>query len=205
MEILLRNARPEDAEQAVPLIAETMAGYGVMTLGLGSAELEMRALLHWFVRADNRFSFESCRLAIVNEEVAGLLLVLRGDKLDSLERSLASGVFSLYSPLQLVKVIWRALVLGHSDEADENEFIVAHLAVTQKYQRCGIATLLLNQAVESAKQEGFSRLVLEVEIGNTPAETLYTKFGFNLLKTTEFGRHAAKLQCPGYYKLLKFV
>jgi len=47
--------------------------------------------------------------------------------------------------------------------------------------------------------------VLEVEIGNTPAEELYKRFGFAHLETTQFNRHARVLNCPGFHKLLKLV
>lgn len=205
MEIFLRKARPEDSPQAVPLLAATKAGYGVMTLGLGDETLEMNALATWFVLPGNRFSYEYCWLAIVDGEIAGLLLIFRGDELPKLEGGLVRGIFNIYRSLQIFGMVWRLLILSHTDEANRNEFLIAHLAVAPKFQQKGVATFLLKKAELEARQNKLSRLVLEVEIDNFPAESLYQKFGFIRVHTTRFNRRARILQCPGFHKLLKIV
>ncbi len=205
MSVTLRPARPADAEIAATLIAETMGGYGVMTMGLGSLHREVTILVDWFSRAGNRFSYEYCWLAEIDQKVVGLLLTLPGDKLGQLERSLAKGILNYYSIFEVAQLLWRLMVIGRSDEAEPNEYILSHLAVSEPYRKQGIAGKLIQKAEELAIKNGFSRLVLEVELDNLPAQALYRKHGFELQFITEFGRHARTLACPGYQKLVKIV
>jgi ribosomal protein S18 acetylase RimI-like enzyme len=205
MDFLLRKAIPEDSAQAVPLIAATIAGYGVMTLGLGDEALEMNALATWFALPGNRFSYEYCWLAIVDGETAGLLLIFRGDEIPKLEGGLVRGIFKIYHSMQIFGMVWRLLILSHTGEARRNEFLIAHLAVAPKFQRKGVAQFLLKKAEFETRQNKLSRLVLEVEIDNIPAESLYQKFGFTREHTTRFNRRARILKCPGFHKLVKIV
>ena len=94
------------------------------------------------------------------------------------------------------------MILGHTKEAEKGEYLIAHVAVFDSFRRKGIARALLDQAVLSAREAGFSRVVLEVEIGNAAAVQLYEGYGFVKQFTTEFGRHARVLNCPGYHKML---
>lgn len=203
--LTLRPATPLDAREGAVLIAETMGGYGVMTMGLGSLQREISILEDWFTRPGNRFSYEYSWVAEIDGKPIGLLLTLPGNRLAELERSLSKGILKHYNPFELVQMVWRLMVIGRSDEADKNEYVLAHLAVKEAYRHQGIASRLIQKAEELAVQNGFSRLVLEVELDNLPARTLYQKQGFELQFTTEFGRHAKTLNCPGYHKLFKVV
>lgn len=201
----LRPATPADAVEAAELLADTMGGYGVMTMGLGSLLRETTILQDWFARPGHRFSYEFCWLAELENKVVGLLLTLPGDRLDGLERSLSRGILKYYNPFELVQMVWRLMVIGRSDEAEKNEYVLAHLAVKESFRRKGIAACLINKAEELAVQNGFTRLVLEVELDNQPARILYQKQGFEVQFKTEFGRHARTLSCPGFEKMVKII
>ena len=205
MDVTFHKARPENVDASVELIAATMADFGVMTMGLGSRELELKALRHWFLKTGNRFSREFCTLAVVEGETAGLLLTLRGDRLEHLERTLAEDILKVYNPLQMLHMLWRLMVLGRTEEANRDEYLVSHVAVAPDYRRRGIATALLQRAEMEAKEQGFTKLVLEVEIGNTNAIHVYERFGFATVLTTRFKRREKILGCPGYYQMLKRI
>ncbi len=201
----IRPATPDDAKEAAVLLADTMGGYGVMTMGLGSLLRETRILQDWFARPAHRFSYEFCWLAEVDGKTAGLLLTIPGDRLDELERALSKGILRYYNPLELVQMVWRLMVIGRSEEAEKNEYVLAHLAVKESYRRKGIAAALIQKAEELTAENGFNRLVLEVELDNSPARALYLKQGFEVQFTTEFGRHARTLSCPGFDKMVKII
>lgn len=205
MDITIRKATPADASDAASLLAATMADYGVMTLGLGDSERQINVLSTWFQRPGNRFSYEYSWLALADGKPAGLLLVFGGKDLDRLENALAKGIFKLYHPGELLRMLWRMYVLGHTDEAAKDEFVLAHLAVKEEFRRQGIALYLMEKAVSEAQAHGYGKLSLEVEIGNLPAETLYSRFGFNYMFTTEFSRRAQVLRCPGYHHMVKEI
>lgn len=203
MSLEIRQAETKDVEAASGLLADTMAEFGVATMGIGNLELEMKALRRWYVQKGNRFSHEFCKLATVDGAVAGLLLTLRGDRLAYLESTLTNGLFKIYNPIQVIRMSWRLMVLGRTKEADKDEYLIAHVAVAPEFRRRGIAMLLLAEAGKEAREQGFTKLVLEVEIGNNNAFKAYEKYGFTTVLTTEFKRRAKILGCPGYFKMLK--
>jgi len=205
MDITIRKATSEDAPDAASLLAATMANYGVMTLGLGDPERQVKVISTWFQRPGNRFSHEYSWLALADGKLAGLMLVYGGKDLARLEKALAKGIFKLYNPVELIRILWRLSVLGHTDEATKDEYVLAHLAVKEEFRRQGIAIQLLEKAVSEAQAHGYRKLSLEVEIGNLPAETLYRKFGFDYKFTIEFSRRAQILHCPGYHHMVKEI
>jgi ribosomal protein S18 acetylase RimI-like enzyme len=202
MTLVIAPATPEEAPTAARLLAETMAGFGVAVLGLGDEQLELKAMAKWFAEKDNRFSYQFARIARLDGEIAGLLLCFSGRDAERLSLNCRHSMRQVYGIRQVIKLIWRGMVLGHTREAEKDEYLVAHVAVFEQFRRKGIAKALLDKTAADARIAGFKKCVLEVEIGNTPAITLYHGYGFRTQFTTEFGRHAKLLQCPGYHKMV---
>ena len=200
----LRPAEVKDGPIAAELLAETMGGFGVAALGLGKKDLELSALQKWFSSAGNRFSYQHTTLAEADGSACGLLLGFPGNRLTALELGCARHLFCIYGFFGAFGMVWRNKVLGGTNEADNNEYLLAHLAVDSAHRRKGIGAELIHKAVDAANVAGFSRLVLEVEIGNDPALKLYQKSGFEILHTTEFKR-ADLLNCRGFHKMLKII
>lgn len=202
MTLIITPAKPEDSAMAARLMADTMAGFGVAVLGAGDEQLELRALAYWFKAIGNRFSHEFAYIARWQGEPAGMILGFPGRDAGHLSLACRHSIREVYTWGKLAKLIWRGMVLGHTREAEDNEFLIAHVAVYEQFRRKGIATALLEKAAALAREAGFDRLALEVEIGNTPAIECYQRFGFVTQFTTRFGRHAAMLRCPGYHKMV---
>lgn len=59
-----------------------------------------------------------------------------------------------------------------------NECALSNIAVHPDYRRRGIASALMQNALKYAKLNRVSRLTLEVRLSNTPAISLYRRFGF---------------------------
>lgn len=70
-----------------------------------------------------------------------------------------------------------------------DEFEILNLAVARRFRRLGIASKLLNAALQAARQAGCTRCHLEVRASNLAAQGLYLKHRFQLC-----GRR------PGYYR-----
>jgi ribosomal protein S18 acetylase RimI-like enzyme len=128
-----------------------------------------------------------------------------GARLAALDLGCARQIFSIYGFFGAFGMVWRNKVLGGTKEADKNEYLIAHLAVDPRFRRQGIAKSLIECAVSETQTHGFSRLVLEVEIGNEPAINLYKKMGFSVVHTREFKQYSALLSCPGFHKMLKII
>ena len=55
---------------------------------------------------------------------------------------------------------------------------ITNIAVLPSFRKSGIGSRLLSEAISYCKKNTLSRLTLEVRITNTPARSLYSKFGF---------------------------
>ena len=64
--------------------------------------------------------------------------------------------------------MWRVAGEGH----------ITNLAVKERHRKKGIASMILARLDELARQHNVSALTLEVRVGNTAAQSLYTKHGF---------------------------
>ena len=56
--------------------------------------------------------------------------------------------------------------------------IITSLAVHHDFKRSKIATGLLKDAISISRKHGMAQIVLQVAVGNTAAQKLYSKFGF---------------------------
>ncbi len=63
----------------------------------------------------------------------------------------------------------------------EVESKIMSIAVKKEFRRRGIGSSLLKKAIESTREKGKKRLLLEVRVSNTPAQNLYKKYGFKVI------------------------
>lgn len=59
------------------------------------------------------------------------------------------------------------------------ELQIQNLATLPSMRRCGVAVRLLKHVIERSKAAGLTSIWLEVRVSNTPAITLYERFGFS--------------------------
>ncbi len=69
------------------------------------------------------------------------------------------------------------VVLQHRDFESK----IMSIAVKKEFRRRGIGSNLLKKAIESVKEKGKRRLLLEVRVSNIPAQNLYKKYGFKVI------------------------
>tara|TARA_B000000557_G_scaffold15827_1_gene12275 strand:- start:4276 stop:4707 length:432 start_codon:yes stop_codon:yes gene_type:complete len=80
-----------------------------------------------------------------------------------------------YNKLFIIDDKCIAYLFGHSIE---EEFHLNNLSVCKKYQKQGIATLLLNDVIQYSINSDISKILLEVRCDNYAAINLYEKFKF---------------------------
>ena len=205
MSLNIRPAKPGDALIAAALLAETTGEFGVHVLGLGSPELQFKALQLWFEDKANRFSYEVASIAEMYGMAAGVLLAFEGRILERLTLGCGKRMFKIYSPAGTLKMLWRNLSLANNREAENDEYLIAHLAVSEDFRRQGVGQALLEKAAQDARTAHIKKLVLEVEIENQKAIALYRKAGFETVKTFLFKSPAASFISPGFHKMLKVL
>ncbi|MBQ7715630.1 MAG: ribosomal protein S18-alanine N-acetyltransferase [Clostridia bacterium] len=82
--------------------------------------------------------------------------------------------FVSFTALYGGKIAGYAFMFTIADECD-----ILNIAVAEKARRLGIGAALLSALLEKAKERGSRNAYLEVRGSNTPAITLYEKFGFS--------------------------
>ncbi len=62
--------------------------------------------------------------------------------------------------------------------ADNKTVYLSYLVVNEEYRNQGIGTKMINYALKTSKNDGYSYIILKVDNDNTEAEKLYKKLGF---------------------------
>lgn len=86
--------------------------------------------------------------------------------------------FKISFVILINKIVAGFINLSFNDE----EMTILNIATKKEFKRMGIATALIKNSVDIAKQKNLAQIFLEVEIDNMPAIKLYEKFGFEILK-----------------------
>ena len=98
---------------------------------------------------------------------------------ESLLREITENECALYLVAILYEAFRNPEVVGYAGMwhvADEGH--ITNLAVKERHRKKGVASIILSRLDELARQRGISALTLEVRVGNTAAQSLYTKHGF---------------------------
>ena len=98
---------------------------------------------------------------------------------ESLLREITENECAVYVVAMLFEAFRQPEVVGYAGMwhvTDEGH--ITNIAVMERYRKKGIAATLLTRLTELAVQRNISALTLEVRVGNTTAQNLYTKHGF---------------------------
>lgn len=134
------------------------------------------------ISGNNSLGHENIRV-VTSEyaEVYGVLVSYSGDK------SFKKDLKRYFHSLSLFDAIKFAL-LDLSDKMicaklKKDDYYIAKVSVSSGSRGKGVGTYILEHAMELARQKGFKRAVLDVDMDNAGALKLYKRFGFN-----EFGK-----------------
>lgn len=88
-----------------------------------------------------------------------------------------------FNPL---KALAAYLALNLEERVAADELKIEALAVDKERRGLGIGTALIQQMEQFAREEGYKVLSLDVVDTNTEARKLYSRLGFEVVKTTRF-------------------
>jgi ribosomal protein S18 acetylase RimI-like enzyme len=156
--IQLRPAQPANAEVAAVLLysayTHTQVAY---PLPKEQAQEWIKHLQRYFRQDGNRFSYQNIHVAERDSEIVGLVLGFGGR--DESQLNAAVGPWL-------------------EREAHDDEWYVDALAVFKNWTRHGIGTSLMQTAERQARQQGYSKLALNVATENQQALDMYTHLGY---------------------------
>lgn len=185
MEPIIRKALPSDAMYVVPLIMQSANDYFNYIYTCEAPEI----MKNLFLRANAIFSYNFCHVALIHNQVGGIVITFDNREL---YRSLGNFTWVVFRSLGLLKflsfiprLLKSTLKVGNFAK---QEYYLSNIAVSSQFQRNGVATRLLDLADSIAKQKGFSKIVLDVEAEKESAINLYRKnnYQFNCTLTLDY-------------------
>lgn len=200
-----RAAQSEDHIQGAHLVMETLHQFGVYLFGFGQQMRADRAIQSFFRLRDNRFSHQFAEFALVDNEIAGLLMTFNQRQMRRSVIATAFHMLKVYKPGEIGKFLKRVLPYRDEENVPPDELYIAHLAVEDKFRRRGIGLQILTRAEEKAREQGLPKLSLITEIENSAARALYEKFGFKITDTILFSEQVPDVGSAGDVRMVKLL
>jgi ribosomal protein S18 acetylase RimI-like enzyme len=173
-----RPAQPEDASLASRLIFDTFPKMATYILGLGDARRARKILKKIFGIQGHRLSYEFSEMICEDGNVVGLFIAYPGHDLTRLGWRLARLILKAYRLSEKFKVIQRGLSLIFIQEAATDEYLLSNLGVKKSARGRGIGAQVMPYIEDKARQAGFHKLALMVNIDNRDAKRFYERHGF---------------------------
>lgn len=178
--IHLRRGIPQDSEYFGDLVAQS-AGELLYAFG-DNANAIFKAL---FTHKRNLFSFQYTQFAILNSNIAGM--VLGYDWKVARQQGFRTGLLLFrYMKFGLLR---RMSVLTRLNTAfgafQKGDFYISNIAVYPQYRGLGIAKDLLATVESEAQSSGSKRLILDVAVNNREAISWYLKMNYTQIEGTK--------------------
>jgi len=184
MIILPLDIHKHDLDRVANLIYETDRGLFELLFGKqkNNALQKIKALI---TQEENSFSYHYITVAVINQEIQGILIGYTGEDINSKKQSdemwTALGLTSALRLAFIDKMLLQSLLTTHLSAQD---FYISNLCVHKEARGKGIGTSLLQHAKTIAEKKGCSFMYLDVSEENKKATQLYKSLGFTI-KTTK--------------------
>jgi GNAT superfamily N-acetyltransferase len=175
MEVVVRSARTEDGADAL-LFASAAPYYAAYA---GGAERARRLLRRLYPKPGHTASWEVCRVAVVGDEVVGVLAAFPTRDGDALASRFVR-LTLLHSPPWRIVPLMRHLraTAAVSPRPPDGMLYVDALATAPSHRRRGVARALLAEADRMAAAARLGGVALDTGIENRAARSLYEHSGF---------------------------
>src|SRR4051794_4703197 len=204
MNLVVRPALPQDP--CVPLLFESAKPY--YTAYAGTEQRALRLLQRVFARPGHAASYEFCRVALIDDRIAGVVAGFPVKQADRLSQRFVSMTLRRLPPWRLPGTFKHLRAAGDvSPHPPLDAYYVDALAVEADFRRRGIAKTLLTIAEREAAREGCARIALDTGLQNLGARALYDAYGFREreIRRAPDDRTARALGGPGFVGYLKDV
>lgn len=175
MDLHVRAARPDDP--AAGLLYESARAY--YDAYAGAEPRARRMVCAVYPRPDHTASHAICRVAVLGEEVVGVVAGFPVEDGQRLARRFLRLTARRMPPWQW-PALWRHLraARGLAPTPPPGSWYVDALAVAGPAQRRGVARALLDDVARHAGEYGAAGVALDTGLENTAAQALYEACGF---------------------------
>ena len=172
----------------------------------GGAERAQRLLRRLYPQPAHTASWEVCRVAVVGDEVVGVLAAFPTRQGDALARRFVR-LTLLHSPPWRIPPLMRHLraTAAVSPHPPDRMLYVDALATAASHRRHGVARTLLAEADRMAAAAGLDGVALDTGIENRAARALYERSGFtpSTLRPAPDARTARAVGGSGFVGYIK--
>ncbi|MDT8382667.1 MAG: GNAT family N-acetyltransferase [Brevefilum sp.] len=198
-----RLAKASDAKLAGRLLFESFPRKASCLIGLGNEDRARKILSEIFVLPGHRLSYKFASIAMIEGRTEGLVIAFPGKMLNKLNRHLVKHILRHYSFRGKLAFIFRLWPLVFLKESARDEFFLANLAVRNKHRGQGVVEALLMHVETLAKQSGFLKIALVVDIDNQDAKEIYGQNGYSIKAINLESNARIPYLGPGYQRRVK--
>lgn len=168
----IRHAQKEDSKFVAPLIVQAMEDLAMKLTKSSDLQNAIPVFDYFFQQKANQYSFENTLVFEENGEIMGSITGYDGSKLNELRTPFLEYLKSEFGYDQIPE-----------DETEAGEFYLDTVSVSKNHQGKGIGRKLIEAMILHAKEKGFEKVGLLVDLDNPEAKKLYERIGFKILKT----------------------
>ncbi|PEX89352.1 GNAT family N-acetyltransferase [Bacillus cereus] len=165
---MIRKATKTDAKAIAPLLYNALHEIAEKITGSTVEAKVLLGLEKWFVKENNRLSYENCLVAEQDGKVVGVIVVYHGSDAEQLDAPITRYLRELHEDESITL----------EKEAELDEFYIDTLSVSNMYSGRGIGSKLIDAAELHAAEKGHEKIALLVNLENTRAFSLYEKLGY---------------------------
>lgn len=197
--IRIRAAESADAVFAASMLHLSM-GSLVGHLFRQESDVTEVLIARLFARNAGRFGYKDAFIAEYEEIKVGLLIALRGDRLNRLNLLTVPHLIALLGMAGAVGFLYRGVTLPGGREAENDEFFLSNLGIIPSLQGRSFGSQMLAFAEELACGNNLNKCSLIVGGYNKDARRLYERIGYQVVETVN-----ADKEVLGYYRMVKVL
>lgn len=205
MNIEIRQARPEDVNEAVELIysaAPDAYEFLYAIKGAGARDY----ISYEFQRGSGFLGAATHTVAVVDGQVAGIGAFYSKAGYQALSSEQAKNFITRFGVWQFIQMMPRGLRIQRGiSKLKDGQLYVANLGVKKELRSRGIGKVLIEFAEKRASEQGLPELVLDVSESNPRAEALYQSIGFKVMGLNRRKSKPGGVQLPSTKSMLKVL
>lgn len=168
----IRPAQKSDSRFVAPLIVQAMEDIVMKFTQSSDLEKAIPVFEYFFTQKGNQYSYENTLVFVENGEIIGSITGYDGSKLNELRTPFLDHLLKEFGFDQIPE-----------DETEAGEFYLDTVSVSQFHQGKGIGRKLIEAMILHAKEKGFDKVGLLVDMENPAAKKLYERIGFRHIRT----------------------